>query len=132
VKSTVFLQLIVHVSPDSRIHGYRRIFFSPEYFFVGHIFFRVNWLWMCISRRKFAWPYFTRTCARTREVNYTRCIQVSSPHYGILQEFISLWFGWSRSLSKLVENMAVEESKFCYGKKGSVWNTRHSTLGGRL
>jgi len=34
-----FLQLIVHVSPDSRIHGYRRVFFSPEYyFFVGHIF----------------------------------------------------------------------------------------------
>jgi hypothetical protein len=37
-----FLQLIVlvHVSPGSRIHGYRRIFFSLEYyFFVGHIFF---------------------------------------------------------------------------------------------
>jgi len=28
--------------------------------------------------------------------------------------------------------MTVEEMKFCYGKKGSVWSTRHSTLGGRL
>lgn len=112
---------------------------TEKYFSVRNIisllatfFFRVNWLWMCLSRRKFAWPYFTRTCARTREVSYMRCIHVSSPHYGILQEFISLWFGWSRSLSKLVENMTVEELKFCYGKKGSVWSTRRSTLGGRL
>lgn len=80
------LQLVVNVSPDRSIHGYQRLFFSPEfYFFVGHIFFRVNWLRMCFSRRKFSWPYFTRTCARTTKVNYMRCIHVSLSHYGMLR-----------------------------------------------
>jgi hypothetical protein len=61
----------------------KNIFPSGIVFLCWSHFFRVNWLWMCLSRRKFAWPYFARTCARTRDVNYMRCVHVSSPHYGI-------------------------------------------------
>ena len=62
----------------------KTVFQSGILFLCWPHFFRVNWLRMCFSRRKFSWPYFTRTCARTTKVNYMRCIHVSLSHYGML------------------------------------------------